>query len=56
MELRRSTLKRVASAMAVGETQRCLTCGGYVRAGEPHIRLRGAVFHLACARYRRRVA
>jgi hypothetical protein len=56
MELRRSTLKRVVNAMALGETQRCLTCGGHVRAGEPHIRLRGAVFHLACARHRRRAA
>jgi hypothetical protein len=56
MELRRSTLKRVATAMGVGETRRCLTCGGSVKVGEPHIRLRGAVFHLACARYQRRAA
>ncbi|HEY2600024.1 MAG TPA: hypothetical protein VGI67_00605 [Thermoleophilaceae bacterium] len=54
MELRRSTLRRVASALGAGEAGRCLTCGGNVRAGEPHIRLRGAVFHMACARYRRR--
>jgi hypothetical protein len=56
MELRGSTLKRVAKAMGAGETRRCLTCGGQVRAGEPHIRLRGAIFHMACARYRRRAA
>jgi hypothetical protein len=56
MELRRSTLKRVANAMGAGEAGRCLTCGGSVRAGEPHVRLRGAIFHMACARYRRRAA
>ncbi|HEY7630456.1 MAG TPA: hypothetical protein VH817_07145 [Thermoleophilaceae bacterium] len=54
MELRVSTLRRVATAMGAAEAGRCLTCGGSVRAGQPHIRLRGAVFHMACARYRRR--
>ena len=56
MELRRSTLKRVASAMAAGEAGRCLTCGGSVRMSEPHVRLRGEVFHMSYARYRRRAA
>ncbi|HEX6459869.1 MAG TPA: hypothetical protein VF032_13200 [Thermoleophilaceae bacterium] len=56
MELRRSTLRRVASALGGTEAGRCLTCGGSIRAGEPYIRLRGAVFHMACARYRRRHA
>jgi translation initiation factor 1 (eIF-1/SUI1) len=54
MELRQSTLRRVAAAMRTGELGRCLSCGGSVKDGEPHVRLQGMVFHSACARYRRR--
>jgi hypothetical protein len=54
MELRDSTLKRVAAALRTGEIGHCFACGGKVRLGEPHVRLRGVVFHSACARYRRR--
>jgi hypothetical protein len=54
MELRDSTLKRVAAALRTGEIGHCFACGGKVRLGDPHVRLRGVVFHSACARYRRR--
>jgi hypothetical protein len=54
MELRQSTLRRVAAAMRTGELGRCFSCGGSVKVGEPHVRLQGVVFHSACARYRRR--
>jgi hypothetical protein len=30
---------------------RCPTCGSAVRSAEPHLRLRGEVFHERCARY-----
>jgi hypothetical protein len=56
MELRQSTLQRVASALRAGDLGRCFACGGMVRPGEPHVRLRGLVFHSGCARYRRRSA
>jgi hypothetical protein len=56
MELRQSTLRRVAAAMRTGELGRCFSCGGSVKVGEPHVRLQGMVFHSACARYRRRRA
>lgn len=54
MELRDSTLRRVASALRTGKVGRCFACGGRVRPGEPHVRLQGVVFHSSCARYRRR--
>jgi hypothetical protein len=56
MELRQSTLRRVAAAMRTGELGRCLSCGGSVKVGEPYVRLQGVVFHSACARYTRRRA
>jgi len=30
----------------------CATCGQPVRSRDGHLRLRGAVYHAACARYR----
>ncbi|HEX4760794.1 MAG TPA: hypothetical protein VH256_08345 [Thermoleophilaceae bacterium] len=54
MELRQSTLRRVAAAMRTGELGRCFACGGSVKHGDPHVRLKGVVFHSACARYQRR--
>ena len=54
MELRQSTLRRVAAAMRTGEMGRCFSCGGSVKVSEPHVRLQGMVFHSACARYKRR--
>ena len=54
MDLRDTTLKRVAAALRAGAIGNCFVCGGRVKVGEPHVRLRGEVFHSACARYRRR--
>ena len=54
MELRDSTLRRVAAALRTGAIGNCFVCGGRVKAGDPHVRLRGEVFHSTCARYRRR--
>lgn len=53
MELKQSTLRRVAAAMRSGELGRCFSCGSSVKVGEPHVRLQGMVFHSGCARYQR---
>ena len=54
MDLRETTLKRVAAALRGGEVGHCVACGGRVKVGDPYVRVRGMVFHSACARYRRR--
>jgi hypothetical protein len=47
------------SAMKSGapdERPSCLACGARIGSGEPTITIRGALVHLHCAVYRRRVA
>jgi hypothetical protein len=34
----------------------CLACGGRIDSGEPTIKIRGALIHMRCAAYRRRLA
>jgi hypothetical protein len=34
----------------------CLACGDRIGSGEPTIKIRGALVHMRCAAYRRRLA
>jgi hypothetical protein len=38
------------------ERSSCLVCGARIGSGEPTIKIQGALVHLRCAAYRRRVA
>jgi hypothetical protein len=38
------------------ERPSCLACGAHIHEGEPTIQIRGALFHMRCAVYRRRMA
>lgn len=38
------------------ERPSCLACGARIGSGEPTIKIRGALVHMRCAVYRRRVA
>jgi hypothetical protein len=38
------------------ERPSCLACGGRIGSGEPTIKIRGALVHIRCAAYRRRLA
>lgn len=38
------------------ERSSCLVCGARIGSGEPTIKIRGALVHVRCAAYRRRVA
>ena len=41
---------------ALQERPSCLACGAHIREGEPTIQIRGALVHMRCAVYRRRMA
>jgi hypothetical protein len=38
------------------ERPSCLACGARIGIGEPTIKIRGALVHMRCAAYRRRLA
>jgi hypothetical protein len=41
---------------APDERPSCLACGARIGSGEPTIKIRGALVHMRCAVYRRRLA
>jgi hypothetical protein len=46
----------VKPGKAHDERPSCLACGVRIGSGEPTIKIRGALVHMRCAAYRRRLA